>query len=103
MAKMEIPVTINTEAVVSRLLEEMATNRLCRMIAMYGEACTKTVAARIVGCNTATICEMIRDGRINSACEGSKVDVASLAGYIDRKPMADHEARMRRKGRTAYV
>lgn len=41
--------------------------------------------------------------RLKSACEGTRVDVRSLADYIENRGEMDHAARMRRKGYKHYV
>jgi hypothetical protein len=66
------------------------------MARMYGEVCSKAQAARILGCSPATIALMIDDGRLEDACEGRKVDVRSIARYIQRPREMDFEARQRK-------
>lgn len=66
------------------------------MIRTYGEVCTRTAAARILGRNVKTISVMIADGRIEEACGGTMVDVRSIAHYIAQPKQADNEARKRR-------
>lgn len=55
------------------------------LVLAYGEFVDKTVAARILGVTRATIYAMLADGRIESACEGARVSVRSIARYIARK------------------
>lgn len=66
------------------------------MVRMYGEVCTKAAAARILGRNIRTLYSMLEDGRVDEACEGTMVDVRSIARYIQQPKQADFEARKRR-------
>ncbi len=45
----------------------------------------KSQAARIISCSPTTITAMLEDGRLKSACEGTRVDVRSLADYIENR------------------
>lgn len=76
-----------------------AEARLNDMLERYGEVCTRTVAARILGRSTRTITVMIQDGRISTACGGEMVDVRSIAAYICQPRQADELARQRKMGR----
>lgn len=67
------------------------------MVDLYGEVCTKTVAARILGRTLGTINVMLADGRISEACEGTMVDVRSLAHYIAAPAKEDFKARRRKQ------
>ena len=73
------------------------------MVQQHGEACTKTTAAKILSCSTQTVTAMLRDGRIKAACGGERVDVRSLADYIENRGEYDYAARQQRKGRVNYV
>ena len=66
------------------------------MVRMYGEVCTKAAAARILNCSPSTICSMVKDGRLDTACEGTRIDVHSIARYIINPKKEDFEARKRR-------
>jgi len=66
------------------------------MVQVYGEVCKKAVAARILGRAPSTIGQMIEDGRLDDACEGTMVDVRSIARYIAAPKQEDFEARKRR-------
>ena len=77
----------------------MANDRLTDMLERYGEVCTRTVAARILGCSTGKIRCMLQDGRLALACGGEMVDVRSIAEYITRPAQADELARQRKMGR----
>ena len=74
-------------------------DRLTDMLERYGEVCTRTVAARILGCSTGKIRCMLQDGRLALACGGEMVDVRSIAEYIVQPRQSDKAARQRRKGR----
>lgn len=100
-----IEATIRMDAgQVARLLAAaQVVDRHAAMVDKYGEACTKAQAARIISCSDNTINAMLEDGRIKPACEGKRVDVRSLADYIEGRKEKDHAARMRRKGMKKYV
>lgn len=74
-------------------------DRYSAMVDKYGEACTKTTATKILSCSATHIRDMIADGRIKAACGGERVDVRSIADYIERKPEEDNAAKARRKAR----
>lgn len=66
------------------------------MVELYGEACTFTRAARMLQSSPYMIKRMIEDGRLKSACRGSRVDVRSIAHYIEAPEAYDEEARRQR-------
>ena len=70
-----------------------------RMLERYGEVCTKTAAARILGCSVSKVKAMLADGRLALACAGTMVDVRSIAGYIQQPRQNDEAARQRKMGR----
>ena len=74
-------------------------DRLDDMLSRYGEVCTRVAAARILGCSTGKIKAMLTDGRLETACGGTMVDVRSIAEYITAPAAAEFEARKRRSGR----
>lgn len=78
-------------------------DRMTDMLERYGEVCTRTVAARILGCSTGKIRCMLHDGRLALACGGEMVDVRSIAEYITQPRQADFEAKVRRSGRVWAV
>ncbi len=78
-------------------------DRLDDMLSRYGEVCTKTMAAKILGRTPKTVRVMLEDGRLESACAGEMVDVRSIAAYICQPKQADFEARVRRSGRVWAV
>lgn len=69
------------------------------LVAQYGEVTTVTNAARALSRARNTIMAMLNDGRLDWACEGTRVDVRSIARYIMAPRREDHEARIRRSGR----
>ena len=83
--------------VAERLAEAMPVDRRKTMVARLGEACSRETAAKEIEVSVYTIGRMLEDGRLKPACAGSRVDVRSLAEYIERRPEADHEARMENK------
>ena len=74
-------------------------DRLTDMLERYGEVCTKTMAAKILGRTPKTVSVMLEDGRLESACAGTMVDVRSIAKYITQPRQIDEAARQRRRGR----
>ena len=66
------------------------------MVKAYGEVCKKADAARILNRNIATINLMLTDGRLEPACEGSRVDVRSIARYIAAPAQIEENARITR-------
>ncbi len=76
-----------------------AEERMNDMLERYGEVCKRAVAARILGCSDSKIKNMIRDGRLETACGGTMVDVRSIAAYICQPRQANELARQRRMGR----
>ena len=74
-------------------------DRLTDMLERYGEVCTRTVAARILGCSVGKVKAMLTDGRLTLACAGTMVDVRSIAEYITQPQQIDEAAQQRRMGR----
>lgn len=71
--------------------------RLDDMLERYGEACTKTRAAHILGRSLRTVCDMVQDGRLEAACGGTMVDVRSIAAYIEMPAQKDADARLAKR------
>lgn len=71
-------------------------DRMDDMLDRYGECCTRTVAAKILGRSRATVRAMIEDGRLETACAGEMVDVRSIARYIEQPAQENLEARRRK-------
>ncbi len=55
------------------------------LVAAHGEYVDKSTAAQILGVTRMTVYAMIADGRIESAYEGKRVIVRSIARYMARK------------------
>ena len=69
------------------------------LVAQHGEVTTITNAAKILSRARNTIMAMLADGRLDRACEGTMVDVRSIARYITAPRQEEHEAKLRRSGR----
>ena len=69
------------------------------LTAQHGEVTTVSNAARILSRARNTVVAMLADGRLDYACQGTMVDVRSIARYIMEPRKQDHEARIRRSGR----
>ena len=52
------------------------------LVDMHGKYVDKSTAARILGVTRATVYAMLKDGRIEGACEGKRVDMRSIARYM---------------------
>ena len=98
----EATIRLSAEQIAQILSAMPVVDRRAAMVDKHGEACTKAAAARILSCSPGKIHAMIEDGRIRTACEGSRVDVRSLCDYIETRDAADRDAR-RRKGRKKQV
>ena len=96
-------ISLSAEQIAQILASAQLVDRHAAMVDKYGEACSKTTAAKIISCSTSTLSAMLEDGRIKYACAGERVDVRSIADYIECRSEADHAARMRRKGLKKYV
>lgn len=70
--------------------------RATLMVEAYGEVCTRATAGRILSRSAQSVNHMLADGRLEAACEGSMVDVRSIARYIAAPKQADEAARQRR-------
>ena len=68
-----------------------------RLCATHGEACDQTKAAQILGCSTRLIRDALQDGRLESACGGTRVNVRSIAAYIQQRPQLDYNTRLKRR------
>lgn len=72
-------------------------HRIILMTMIYGEACTMAQAGLLINRSIDTIKDMLEDGRLRPACEGTRVDVRSIAQYIEAPEAADHEMRVRKR------
>lgn len=91
---LEIPVDV----LISAMMEAGAYDRYEAMVHRYGEVTTKGNAADILSCCVKTINEMIADGRLRDACAGTRVDVRSIAEYIESKPTENQRRINRQRG-----
>lgn len=73
--------------------------RMTDMLERYGEVCTRTAAAKILGCSASKVKAMLQDGRLALACAGTMVDVRSIAAYIQQPRQIDEMTRQRKLGR----
>ena len=100
MAGLEATITLMLQnELADQLAERLRGDRRTAMALLYGEACPKATAAKLLNVTGRTICEMTRDGRLKAACGGERIDVRSLADYIEDRGIRDHEARIERKRR----
>lgn len=60
-------------------------NCAAELIRRYGWFVDKSTAAQILDVTRATVYAMLKDGRITGACDGKRVDVLSIAAYIERR------------------
>lgn len=56
------------------------------LVEIHGMVTTKADAAKILRCSRDTLNNLIRKGKIMMCCEGTKVDVRSIAAYMDMPP-----------------
>ena len=105
--KTAVDAIVLTVSISPAQLDEALSGKISReerMVALYGEACQKKTAAKILDCKApSTISAMLADGRLKSACEGERVDVRSIAAYIENRPMANQKARKQPKGAVMAV
>lgn len=59
------------------------------LLEKYGECVDKTVAAKILGVTRCTVYAMLADGRIRAAMGGRRVDVRSIARFMDDEGKRD--------------
>lgn len=76
------------------MADQQYAEHLC---ATHGEVCDKTKAAQILGCSTRLIRDALQDGRLESACAGTRVSVRSIAAYIQQRPQIDYNTRLKRR------
>jgi len=72
-------------------------DRQKEMVERLGEACTKETAQREMNVSQPTLWRMIRDGRVKTCCNGERVDVRSLADYLDNREEIDRETRLEKQ------
>ena len=71
------------------------------MVRAYGEVCKRSDAARLLNVDSRTINAMLSDGRLDWACQGTRVDVRSIARFIAAPAEAEENARIERLKRRA--
>ena len=103
MSTITATLTLDADTVRKLFAGQVPIDRHAAMVERHGEACTKAAAARILSVSPTTIVAMLEDGRILDACDGTRVDVRSLADYIETRKESDHAARMKRKGYKKWV
>ena len=69
----------------------MNSERMNDMLDRYGEVCDQTTAAKILSVSCRTISRMMEEGRLRRV--DRRVDVRSIAEYIENPKQADFEAR----------
>lgn len=79
----------------------MEKTRLDDMLERYGEICTQRTAAKILGVVPRTIARMMDENRLRRV--GSRVDVRSIAEYIENPQQKDFEAKVRKGTPTARI
>ena len=76
--------TLEKLAQIGELLRsETLERREKELVEQYGEHVDKSTAARIMGVTRATVYAMLADRRIDGAFGGKRVDVRSIARYIN--------------------
>lgn len=79
------------------------SERMDDMLARYGECVKKKKAAEILDVHPHTVSKMVLDGRLKLACEGTKVDVRSIADYLERPAQMNEIARLRKRREKAGI
>ena len=79
----------------------MEKSRLDDMLERYGELCTQQVAAKILSVVPRTVARMLQEGRLRRV--GKKVDVRSIAAYIENPEQMNFEAKVRKGAATARL
>ena len=79
----------------------MEKTRLDDMLERYGEICSQQVAAKILGVVPRTVARMMQEGRLRRV--GRRVDVRSIAAYIECPDQMNFEAKVRKGTPTARL
>ena len=61
---------------------------------LYVETVTVADAARIIGMSRNSMYALLRRGKISRACGGKRIDVRSVARYIDEPAVTNHRVRV---------
>ncbi len=86
---MQITLTLTREQMeelarmVAAVLPKLPENRAEAMVEKYGEACTMQEACTILKVSRPTLYRMQQDGRIKTASQGTRIDVRSIAAYME--------------------
>ena len=68
---------------VAENLPKRPVDRCAAMVERYGEACTITQACQAMNVSRTTLYRMVQEGRIKMGCNGKRVDVRSMARYME--------------------
>lgn len=68
---------------VAEKLPQKPVERGADMVERYGEACTINKACQVLNVSRTTLYRMCNDGRIKMTCDGKRVDVRSMAKYME--------------------
>ena len=79
----------------------MERSRMDDMVERYGEICTQQVAGKILGVVPRTIARMMEEGRLRRV--GKRVDVRSIAAYIENPEQKNFEAKVRKGAPTSRL
>ena len=79
----------------------MEKTRLDDMLERYGELCTQQTAAKILSVVPRTISRMMEEGRLRRV--GRRVDVRSIAAYIENPEQKNFEAKVRKGAPTSRL
>ena len=89
MVNIQIPMDVLVQAVKMAGVQD----RLGKMLEDCGEVCSRNEAMRQLHVGAEKLETLIAANKIRLACEGEKIDVRSMAEYMDR--MSDPKARYR--------
>ena len=68
---------------VAEKLPKKPVDRCAAMVERYGEACTITQACQALNVSRTTLYRMTTDGKIRMTRDGKRVDVRSMAQYLE--------------------
>lgn len=71
--------------------------REAAMVKEHGEVVNRTEAGKILGMNAVTINRLLNEGVLMWACAGTRVDVRSIARFIDTPPEIVKEYRRQKR------
>jgi len=84
---------------ISRVLQRESEKNAMgqQLVDQHGEVVTKTGAMRILKMGHEKVTQMLDDGRLDKACEGTGVSVRSIARYMQNPKQADWNAAVQRR------